>query len=394
MAGLFKVRGGMKISLLTENLSVRGGTHKQVLRLAEYLRSCGDQVEIVTGEYQPDQCYEEFRDFVIKTDSRPRHGRLGRVAAAVRLARLIAPDCDVLNLHDQGCDLTARRASLRRPSLPIVWQINDLHPAYRVGPCAGLKAHWLQPVHRSLGRWVARRCTVLTVNVTKNARRVQENMGREARVLYPGVDQDASMPAVRALTVPLQVLSIGVLYHYRNYETVIESLAVLAKKGIRAELTIVGTTKFTPQYARQLQALAEERGIAARFLGEVPGDVLRQTMARSHVFVFVNLDQSWGLAAFEALNMSLPVVLSESVGAVELLRGNPSVRVVDPRSAAAVAAAIAEIASSQPHYESLAGMAFESVRDYTWDKLYSSAMRRLFLEVSRPQRSLSAAAGR
>jgi glycosyltransferase involved in cell wall biosynthesis len=202
------------------------------------------------------------------------------------------------------------------------------------------------------------------------------------------------MPAVRALTVPLQVLSIGVLYHYRNYETVIESLAVLAKKGIRAELTIVGTTKFTPQYARQLQALAEERGIAARFLGEVPGDVLRQTMARSHVFVFVNLDQSWGLAAFEALNMSLPVVLSESVGAVELLRGNPSVRVVDPRSAAAVAAAIAEIASSQPHYESLAGMAFESVRVYTWDKLYSSAMRRLFLEVSRPQRSLSAAAGR
>ena len=132
--------------------------------------------------------------------------------------------------------------------------------------------------------------------------------------------------------MPLQILSIGVLYGYRNYETIIESLALLAKNDIRAELTIVGTTKFQPEYARELEVLARQRGVEVGFLGEVPGDVLRQTMAQSHVFVFVNVDQSWGLAAFEALNMSLPVVLSESVGAVELLRDNPSVRAVNPKS--------------------------------------------------------------
>jgi glycosyltransferase involved in cell wall biosynthesis len=379
----------MKISLLTENLSVRGGTHKQVLRLAQYLVSCGDRVEIVTGEYRPDQCYQEFRDFTIKTDSRPRHSRMGRIASGLRLARLIASDSDVLNVHDQACDLITLQSSLQRPWLPIVWQINDLHPAYRVGPYTGLDSNWLHPLQRAIGRLAARRCKALTVNVTKNARRVKENMGGEAHVIYPGVDQVASLPTPRRLSMPLQILSIGVLYGYRNYETIIESLALLAKNDIRAELTIVGTTKFQPEYARELEVLARQRGVEVGFLGEVPGDVLRQTMAQSHVFVFVNVDQSWGLAAFEALNMSLPVVLSESVGAVELLRDNPSVRAVNPKSPEAVAEAIAEITSSQHHYEGLVSTAFESVKDYTWDKLYSSAMRSLFFEVSNPHRAAS-----
>ena len=374
----------MKISLLIESLSVRGGTHKQLLRLAQYLRSCGDQVEIVTGEYRPDQCYKEFSDFEIKTGPRPGRSRMGRVRSGLRLAQLIRPDCDVLNVHDQGCDLIALQSLLQRPSLAIVWQINDLHPAYRVGPYAGLAPHWLHPLHRSVGRFVARRCKALTVNVTKNAWRVKENMGGEPKVIYAGVDQVASAPSVRHLDTPLQVLSIGVLYRYRNYETIIESLALLAKQGVGAELTIIGTTKFQPEYLRDLEALADQRGVRVSFLGEVPGDVLRQVMAQSHVFVFVNVDQSWGLAAFEALNMSLPVVLSESVGAVELLRDNPSVRVVDPLSPEDVAGAIAEIASSQRHYEHLAGAAFESVRGYTWDKLYSRAMRRLLLQVADP----------
>lgn len=377
----------MKISLLIESLSVRGGTHKQLLRLAQYLRSCGDQIEIVTREYQPDQCYEEFEGFDIKTDSGACRGHMGRVASALRLARLISSDSDVLNVHDQGCDLITLHSLLQRPSLPVVWQINDLHPAYRVGPFAGLDPTWLHPLHRSIGRFVARRCTALTVNVTKNAQRVKENMGGEPRVFYPGVDQVASMPITRRLATPLQVLSIGVLYRYRNYETIIESLALLAKQGVRAELTIVGTVKFQPEYGRELEALAEQRGVRVSLLGEIPGDVLRQIMVQSHVFVFVNVDQSWGLAAFEALNMSLPVVLSESVGAVELLRSNPSVKVVNPNSAEAVAGAIAEITSNQQSYGHLASTAFESVQDYTWDKLYSSAMRTLFLQLSHQTQS-------
>ncbi|MGB8013698.1 MAG: glycosyltransferase family 4 protein [Terriglobales bacterium] len=385
----------MNVALLIESLSVHGGTHKQLLRLAQYLRASGDRVEIVTREYLPGQCYEEFGGFDIKTDPHPARGRLGRVAAGLRLAKLISPDADVLNVHDQGCDLIALQSLLQRPSLPVVWQINDLHPAYHVGPYAEIGARWFHPAQRFVGRLVARRCRALTVNVTKNARRVQQNMGGEPEVFYCGVDQIASTPTVRRLEAPIQVLSIGVFYPYRNYETIIDALALLASQDIGAELTVVGTTKYHPEYAHTVETLARQRGVAVCWLGEVTEEVLRRTMARSHLFVFVNVDQSWGLAAFEALNMSLPVVLSESVGAVELLRDNPSVRVVDPKSAVAVAAAIADIASSQRRYEQLMATAFESVQAYTWDKLYSSAMRRLFLRLSQTsERARGAAASR
>lgn len=61
----------MNVALLIESLSVHGGTHKQLLRLAQYLRASGDRVEIVTREYLPGQCYEEFGGFDIKTDPTP-----------------------------------------------------------------------------------------------------------------------------------------------------------------------------------------------------------------------------------------------------------------------------------------------------------------------------------
>ena len=383
----------MKITLLTDNLSVRGGTHKQVLRLAEYLRASGDEVEIVTREYEPDACYEEFRGFAIKTDARPKRGRtarLGRLASGRRLSHLISRDTDLLNVHDQGCELITLQALLERPSLPVVWQINDLHPAYRVGPYAGAVPRWIDPLERSIGRYVARRCRAVTVNVSKNAVRVRENMGVEPQVFYCGVDQAAGRSISRPLATPLRIVSIGVLYTYRNYETIIEALALLGKQGLPATLTIVGSAKYHPEYKTDLEALAAERQVELKFLGEIPEENLRRTLEESHVFVFINIDQSWGLAAFEALNLSLPVVLSESVGAVELLRDNPSVTVVDPRSAATVAAAIAAIVSSQEAYDRLSSTAFGSVRNYTWEQLYSIPMRRLFQQVTTaPQLAVS-----
>jgi glycosyltransferase involved in cell wall biosynthesis len=385
----------MKVCLLIESLSVRGGTHKQLLRLAQYLRSSGDRVDIVTREYEPSQCYEEFGGFEIRTAARRVSGRLGRIASGLRLEAMIPEDSDVLNVHDQGCELIVLESLRRRRALPVVWQINDLHPAYRAGPHTGAKAHWLHPLQRFIGRLVAKRCQALTVNVTKNAGRVAKQMGVEARVFYCGVDQAISHPMRRRLGVPLHIISVGVLFRYRNYEAIIEALSLLGQRGIGADLTIVGSTKYHPEYACELESLAEQLEVDVRFLGELPASVLLERMAESHVFVFVNLDQSWGLAAFEALNMSLPVVLSESVGAVELLRDNPSVRVVDPKSPAAIADALAEMTSDQRHYERLASTAFESVRAYTWDRLYGSNMRNLFLQVANRKKhpTMSAAAG-
>lgn len=375
----------MKISLAISDLSVRGGTHKQLLRLAQYLVRTGHQVEIVTYEYVPENCYPEFRDFVIKTPfgsgrGSQRHS-LNRIVGAWKLAKCISPDSEVLNIHDLGCEWMALAVIMLRKKLPVVWQVNDLHPAFRVGPFRQLRGSWKHYIHRSVSKLVAHHAKSVTVNVTKNADLVTRLYGVKPSVFYCGVDQLNDRLISRQLPRSIQLTSIGVMLRYRNYESILAAMKQLREKGIESQLTIVGSTKYDQAYARELQQVADSSGLKVEIAGEVDEDRLQQILTATHVFVFVNVDQSWGVAVFEAMSMSLPVVLSNSVGAVELLKDSKGVRVVDPRNPRAIADAIHNITSTQSEYDKRAAAAFHDVSTYTWDDMYSSRMRALFGKV-------------
>jgi len=190
----------------------------------------------------------------------------------------------------------------------VVWQINDLHPAFRIGPFRNLKRRWIYSYYCFISRLSARHAHKVIVNVMKNKQRVDKYYKVDSLLFYPGVDQLQTKPLVRSFKAPLVLLSIGVFYPYRNYEVLLRSMVRLREKSVDSCLIIVGATHHSEAYRDEILALARELQVPIEITGEVDDAELNRIILKSDVFLFPNLDQSWGLAVFEAMSSSLPVV--------------------------------------------------------------------------------------
>ena len=375
----------MKIALFVAELDIKGGTHKQVLRLAQHLDRQGHRVSILTRNYDPASTYPEFADLDVRsvTVAPTRHRVLARLASAFALLKLAwqAEQVDVLNLHDnRGVFFFACMSILRRMG-KAVWQINDLNPAFRVGNAAAGGASRRQALHRSVNRWMARRVDRITVNVRKNRERVREHLGADAAVVHCGVDLPASFPPPRqpGLQETLEVLSIGVFFRFRNYERLVDACALVQDRLARPlRLTLVGDTRYDPAYADSVRRHAASSGVALVMRENLSEAELAATMLASHVFAFVNIDQSWGLAVFEAAAFAKPVVLSCSVGAAELLADRAGIVLVDPLSATSMADALGGVLRDPARCALLGGQAQAAVREMTWEAMYCRPVERLF----------------
>ena len=55
----------MKIAVIVNELNIRGGTHKQVLRLCQYLKKNNIDFVLCTKIYENAKTYKEFENFDI-----------------------------------------------------------------------------------------------------------------------------------------------------------------------------------------------------------------------------------------------------------------------------------------------------------------------------------------
>lgn len=92
------------------------------------------------------------------------------------------------------------------------------------------------------------------------------------------------------------------------------------------------------------------------------------------------MDQSWGLAVFEAMSCGLPVIVSKSVGATEILSNNENALFVDPMNVDEIIATIIGLMTNEEQYLQIVDVSRNFHNCYTWDKSYSSRMLNLMLE--------------
>lgn len=373
----------MKIAIYVSELDVKGGTHKQVLRLAQHLRSRQHDVHIATARYTPGMGYPEFAEFPILTlpeDS--TRGLLGKLMIRLRPARIAhrLPSVDIVNIHDNRGLLFGFVAKVLGKGKRYIWQINDLDPAFKIGAHSKHGRPTAREMRQRIAnRWWARFVDAITVNVSKNGDRVKECLEREAAVLYCGVDFPEREFVPHDSGRPFRLLSTGVFFPYRNYETLVTACS-LANQRLETpiSLTIVGDTRYNPAYVDKVRALANSSRVALTIRENLTQSELDEEIAQSNAFAFVNVDQSWGLAVFEAAARTTPVILSKSVGASELLGGKPGFLMVEPTSTEDVASAIVKLANDPRAQYDIAIKARETVKDMSWERLYCAPAEALF----------------
>lgn len=385
----------MKVAIVVSEINVRGGTHKQVLRLCQYLEKHGIEFSLLTKYYEPDKSYPEFENYeVLYVKEKPSEWDSNATFfqklkllwerlfyEEYLLFRKIPKGTNIVNIHDNRLFAFAFLSKVLRRA-KLVWQINDLPYSILHGRGEG-KRNIDAMVEDFFIHQTIQRADEISVNVTKNAQRVREKMGRDAHVFYCGVDVNDALkphtyPGVEKK--PIRLLSTGVFFPYRNYESLVLAVEQLRERGYDAHLDIIGSTEVFKPYADTVCQLIREKDLQEHV--SVWGQVDEETYARLYneadQFMFLNIDQSWGLAVFEAMSCGLPVLVSNSVGAIELLEHDQTAAIMDPKDIDVICDTVIKLATDGDYYTKLSQNASAAVKEFTWDKLYNEKMLSLF----------------
>jgi glycosyltransferase involved in cell wall biosynthesis len=179
---------------------------------------------------------------------------------------------------------------------------------------------------------------------------------------------------------PIRILAVGILFPHRRFEDLLIAVRLLKDRGANVSGTIAGDYNPGHPYAKKLQELAVSQGIRERisFAGRVSDAELLRLYQENDIFVFPSHLQSWGLAVFEAMSCGLPVVVSETAGASEVLEHKKTALIIAPKSPEAIAAAITALTEDPRLYRRLSenGRMFVESR-LSWPR-YADQMLNIF----------------
>lgn len=372
----------MKIALVINELNIRGGTHKQLMRLADYLIRKGHVIRIFTKFYESRLCFPELAQMdVVSYEKYFKDGsKLQRLKGYFKMAKDITNFSNIVNIHDNGYAIMQLIFSVKYSKASILWQINDLPAYFKVGNTIDSAPGYLDGVIRKIYKKVAKDAKLITVNVTKNSERIKEHYNIDSKVIYCGVDlKNPSLPTPPPNRNEIRLLSIGVFFPYRNYETFLKVIDYInLSLKIECEGILVGSTALDPLYAEDIAAKAMLNNTKCKILGNISEQELNDIYQTSDFFLFLNKDQSWGLAVFEAMNLGMPVILSKSVGATEILEDTKHAIFVDPMDYEQIANKIVELHNKSELKNDLITNAFSHTINMTWDNMYSSKIEEIF----------------
>lgn len=386
----------MKVALVINELNIRGGTHKQFLKLCQYCEKQRIEFDIYTKFYDPQKTYPDFSKYHINylkaesndsfSDSLPQKikRKIDKLTTDWNLYQIIKKnEYDIINIHDNGLSYFTTWCSIGTKA-KIVWQINDLPMCFNVGSSTHSNTSIKERMHCKLYRKLAKKVDLITVNVSKNKNRVNKHLKKNAEVLFCGVDKNDSL-STHAFKEKesISILSSGVFFPYRNYETQIFVVKQLKDKGFSVHLDIIGSTELDKSYAAKIDNLIVQNDLAKeiKIWGQVDEYTYTELHNKADIFCFINVDQSWGLAVFEAMSCGLPVIVSNSVGATEILNDGIDSVFSDPFDVDHISQIIIDLHNKEEYYNRISTNAKNAVSQMSWDNMYSSKIVKLFYEL-------------
>jgi glycosyltransferase involved in cell wall biosynthesis len=183
-------------------------------------------------------------------------------------------------------------------------------------------------------------------------------------VVIPPAFKSSTTPVARRPdpSRPFRVLFVGNHCLAKGYHVFVDA-ARKAGKGF--EFISVGSQTLKSSYL-------EEASRHVTILGPMSQAGVREQMERADVLVFPTLSDGFGLVQLEAMAAGLPVIATACCG--EVVQGGINGRIVPPRDATAIVAALRELREDPSKYEQFSHAASERARDFSTAKHFAALM--------------------
>lgn len=315
---------GMDVLFLLNNLAV-GGSETKVVRLANAL-SARDMRVGVAYLNEPTTLLKNI-DSSVATFSLSRQGRFSLKANAA-LRQLIEQQCPrnvvSVNLYPALYVVTATRWMRHRPRTIGLMNTTEMRRG----------AKWKRSFYTRVLRYLD--WTVYGCELQRDAWLSADSpMRSRSSVIYNGVDLNkfsaarlgaAGHRAQYGISESSFVVgSVGRFATEKNQLPLVDAVADLRAAGANVHLMLVGDGPLRST----LEQRAAERGIssAVTFTGALPD--VRAALKAFDVFVLPSLSETFSNAALEAMAMQLPVILTRTGGASEMIEHGKEGYIVD-----------------------------------------------------------------
>jgi glycosyltransferase involved in cell wall biosynthesis len=168
---------------------------------------------------------------------------------------------------------------------------------------------------------------------------------------------------LREVSIEPIILSIGSLRTAKNYNKALQALALI--KHLPWQYQIAGEGPDRPHLEKLILDL--KLGDRVALLGRV--DPPKALLEKANLFFMPSLYEGFGLAALEAMNASLPMVVSDVEGLADLIKDSKGVgrfaELCDPNSQQDMAQKLQKVLSNQGSYLKATGLGFQFSQDFT-----------------------------
>jgi len=231
---------------------------------------------------------------------------------------------------------------------------------------------WFTPTERAYFRWMprlARRARVVLTSSQHEAQRIRDHNPRLIDVAPIGLGLSTDLVGVTPEPVDGLddfLLSVGRLNVRKNLATAIEGTLASGTLSRELPLVVVGEPEGrTAEHPPAVMKAIEDGRV--RFLGGVSDAQLAWLYARARLFVYLSLDEGFGLPPLEALHFGCPALVSDVPIFHETLGDGATF--VSPSDLGAIATTVARLVSA-PREAPVA-------RDRSWQDVVRSARREI-----------------
>lgn len=254
-----------------------------------------------------------------------------------------------------------------------IWESFYRWPLSVIGRRQERYTHWL---YRNVPFWTPSEST---------RKALQAHGVREVTVIPNGTDTAAVAELEpKPFDAPVRLVAVSRLAPNKRVDHVLEAARLLARRGIKVHLTIVGAGE-EEALLRQMAAQPDLDGRVS-LKGALPEEAKNEELRRAHLLIHTSIREGWGLNVIEANAQGTPAIVYPVHGLVDSTVHDQTGLVTSEESPAAVAASIMALAEAPHRYDRLRRNAWERSKTFQWQRVLPSACDWLEAQARGPKR--------